>query len=94
MKDMGIVQGSATQAKPLVIGKDTVYVHTNIVKLEVDPEGNPTDNLYQYHEVQYGKDEYINTQIEKNSAISFFNVALFKSALDDLSAEVNTLKEV
>jgi hypothetical protein len=53
MKDMGIIQGSAAQAVPLIIGKDTVYVHTDITPVEGE------EGLFQYHEVQYDKDEYI-----------------------------------
>lgn len=53
------VQGSKEQALPIIVGKTTVYVHSNIKKLETDLEGNPTDNLYQYDEIQYTKDEYI-----------------------------------
>ena len=53
MKDMGIIQGSAAQAVPLIIGKDTVYVHTDITPVEGE------EGLFQYHEVQYEKDEYI-----------------------------------
>ena len=53
MKDMGIIQGSAAQAVPLIIGKDTVYVHTDITPVEGE------EGLFQYHEIQYEKDEYI-----------------------------------
>jgi len=59
MKDLGIRQGSETQAKPLIIGKDLVYVKTNIEQITEDAEGNPIDSLYSYHEIQYDKDEYI-----------------------------------
>ena len=59
MKDMGLVQGSQTQAAELIVGVDTVYVHTDISKVETDAEGNTVDDLFQYHEVQYSKDEYI-----------------------------------
>ncbi|MEE1249016.1 MAG: hypothetical protein UHU19_07305 [Lachnospiraceae bacterium] len=58
MKDIGIVQGSAAQAKPLIVNKDTVYVHTDI-NPATDAEGNEIKGLYEYHEIQYGKDEYI-----------------------------------
>lgn len=58
MKDMGIVQGSEAQAKELIINVDTVYVHTDIQKIEVDSQGNKPDNLYSYHEIQYPKEEY------------------------------------
>lgn len=61
MKDMGIVQGSASQAVPLIIGKDTVYVHTDITPVE-DEEG-----LFEYHEIQYEKDEYIKLMAEQSN---------------------------
>ena len=62
MKDMGIVQGCAQQAVPVVIGKDTVYVHTNIKQLPPDEHGSV---LFEYHEIQYDKDEYIFMMDEK-----------------------------
>ena len=65
MKDMGIVQGSPEMAVPLVVGKDTVYVHTDIQQVP-DAEGNM---VWQYHEVQYDKDEYIRLMDEKNAVI-------------------------
>lgn len=63
MKDMGIVRGSAAQAEPLIIGKDTVYVHTDITPVEGE------EGLFQYHEVQYEKDEYIKMLAEKNQSL-------------------------
>ena len=57
MKDYGRVRGSKEQAKPLIIGKDTVYVHTDIVDVE--------DDQCEYNEVQYGKDEYIGLMSKK-----------------------------
>ena len=69
MKDMGIIQGSAAQAVPLIVGKDTVYEHTEIEQVMEDHEGNPVDNLFKYHEIQYDKDEYIQIMDEKNSAL-------------------------
>lgn len=62
MKDMGIVFGSAEQAVPLVIGKDTVYVHSDIQQVG-------EDNLFQYYEIQYDKDEYIKIIAEKNQTL-------------------------
>lgn len=67
MKDMGIVQGSAAQAIPLVVGVDTVYVHTNIEPLPPDEDGN--DRGFQYHEIQYDKDEYIRLMDEKTALV-------------------------
>ena len=69
MIDKGIVQGSESQAKPLIVGVDTVYVHTNITKVETDAEGKTVEGLYQYNEVQYDKDEYIQFMSEKNTAL-------------------------
>ena len=68
MKNYGIVHGGAEQAVPLVVGKDTVYVHTNITKIEPDPDDEfaPAD-LYSYNEVQYNKDEYIQLISEKSN---------------------------
>ena len=75
MKDVGIIQGSAAQAVERIIGKDTVYIHTDIEPVTEDAEGNPVDNLFQYHEVQYDKDEYIELQArqadEMQDAIDF-----------------------
>lgn len=70
MKNYGIVHGGAEQAVPLVVGKDTVYVHTNITKLETDPndEFAPAD-LYSYEEIQYDKDEYIGLISNKNDTL-------------------------
>lgn len=69
MKDMGIIQGSKAQAVELIVNVDTVYVHTDIVKIDTDPFGEPTDNLYQYHEIQYGKDEYIELLSSQNKEL-------------------------
>ena len=60
MKDYGRVRGSKEQAKPLIIGKDTVYIHTDIVDVE--------DDQCEYNEVQYGKDEYIQLISERAKA--------------------------
>ena len=54
MRDCGIVIGSETQAQPVVIGIDTVYIHQDIDKYE-----DENYLLYKYHEYQYDKDEYI-----------------------------------
>lgn len=82
MKVMGIVQGSEAQAKELIINIDTIYVHTNIQKIEVDSQGNPVDNLYSYHEVQYTKEEYG----ELVSSIALINSGL--KTMDDVTEEL------
>lgn len=67
MIDKGLVTGMKEQAVELIVGTDTVYVHTNITKLEPTEEGQA--ELYQYNEVQYEKDEYIKLISEKNAAV-------------------------
>lgn len=70
MKDMGVVQGSEAQAKPLIVDKDTVYIHTDIEKVEgKEFNGRKIENLYSYHEIQYGKDEYIQMLAEQNETL-------------------------
>ena len=68
MKEIKNVQGSLQQAQPLIVNKDTVYVHSNIVQA-TDEDGNVVDNLYVYDEVQYTKDEYIQIMAEKNETL-------------------------
>lgn len=70
MIEVGYITGNGQQAVPLVVGVDTVYVHTDITAVENDGEGNAVENLFRYHEVQYTKDEYIQLMAEKLSAIS------------------------
>lgn len=67
MKVIGTVQGNSEQAKALVIGKDTVYVHTDIVPVEKD--GKIVEDLFSYTEVQYGKDEYIELMAQQNKQL-------------------------
>ena len=69
MIDCGYVTGSKEQAVELSVGIDTVYVHDDIQLLKKeDEQGNPVE-VYQYHEVQYDKDEYIKAMSEKNSEL-------------------------
>lgn len=68
MKLIGTVQGNSEQAKALVIGKDTVYVHTDIAPVEKD--GKVVEDLFSYTEVQYGKDEYIELMANQNEQLN------------------------
>ena len=67
MKNVGKVHGNTEQARPLVIGKSTVYVHTNITPVERD--GKIVEGLFSYNEVQYGKDEYIELIAKQNEQL-------------------------
>lgn len=62
MKKLTGVFGCAEQAKKLIVGKDTVYVHTNIKVI--------AENLFSYDEIQYTKDEYIKLISEKNATLT------------------------
>lgn len=67
MRKLKDVQGSKESAKELIIGKDTVYIHSNIRKIE----GGDDDALmgggevYVYDEIQMTKDEYLEDIQEK-----------------------------
>lgn len=66
MLKVGLVHGDAEQAVPLVVGVDTVYVHTDIqANTQTDPVTGETRTDYTYQEVQYGKDEYIQIMAEQ-----------------------------
>lgn len=70
MKKVGRIQGSADQALPLIVGVDTVYVHTNIEKVEeTDANRERVENLFEYDETQYTKDEYIKLIAERNATL-------------------------
>lgn len=75
MKDLGIVRGDEEQAKDLIIGKSTVYVHSNITPIQ-DEDGR---TLYQYNEIQYGKDEYITMMAEQNTDLQLALCELYES---------------
>lgn len=70
MKDMGYVTGSEKQAQELVIGTDTVYVHSEISLVEPKDGEEMPSPLYRYHEIQYEKDEYIKLMAEQNKELS------------------------
>lgn len=70
MKIIGTVQGNAEQAKALVIGKDTVYVHTDIAPVEKsEKDTKDVEGLFSYTEIQYDKDEYIELMAKQNEQL-------------------------
>lgn len=70
MQDVGIVRGSAEQAQPVVVSKDLVYIHTNIKEISITDEITGEERIeYEYNEVQYDKDEYIQKMITDNSEL-------------------------
>jgi hypothetical protein len=70
MRDNGIVRGEKEHAVPVVIGTDTVYIHDDIHEYDkFDSDGNKTGIGYEYHEVQYDKDEYLRMLINEKSNV-------------------------
>lgn len=66
MKELKNVIGSKEAAEELIIGKDTVYIHTNIRKLEPEEDDVKKEgDLYVYDEVQMSLPEYLKFQ-QKN----------------------------
>lgn len=63
------VQGSKESAKELIIGKDTVYIHSNIRKAEKTDDLREDEDLYVYDEIQMSKDEYLE-KIQKELEVS------------------------
>jgi len=55
------VRGGAAQAQPLIIGKDIVYIHSNITLIDEEK------GIYEYDEIQMPKDNYIKLMAEKNA---------------------------
>lgn len=102
MRDLGIVSGDKEQALPLIVGKNTVYVHTDIQKVEVDNGDGTKHTEWQYHEVQYGKDEYLKKiseeKAELESQTTDLQLALIEvfedssTAKDDLNKQVTDLQ--
>lgn len=60
MKKLKDVIGSKEASKELIIGKDTVYIHTNIKPYEdKNDEKKEKSELYIYDEVQFSLHEYL-----------------------------------
>lgn len=63
------VRGSKESAQELIIGKDTVYIHSNIRKLEKTDDLKEGEDLYVYDEIQMSKDEYLE-KLQKELEVS------------------------
>ena len=51
-----------------MVDTETVFVHTEIEAVTEDQNGNPVENEFQYHEIQYEKDEFIKLLAEQTAA--------------------------
>lgn len=78
------VIGSKEASKELVIGKDTVYIHTNIRPYEdKNNDKEKKSELYIYDEVQMSKDEYLEI---KQKEIELMSKS--QSSTEDLLQEI------
>lgn len=60
MKKLKDVIGSKEASKELIIGKDTVYIHSNIRPYEdINDEKEEKSELYIYDEIQFTLHEYL-----------------------------------
>ena len=75
------VIGSKEASKELIIGKDTVYIHTNIRPYE--DKNDEKSNLYIYDEVQMSLHEYLEMK-EKELAM----LSNTQSSNEDLLQEI------
>ncbi len=86
MFNAGIITCDKDMAKPVVVGKDTVYIHTDIEKIvmESEQEGGEPKEVYRCKEVQYSKDEYIEELLQKNRLVV---TQLMNVKIDNLKLE-------
>lgn len=84
IKLKGVI-GSKEASKELVIGKDTVYIHTNIRPYEDknDVDKEKKSDLYIYDEVQMSKDEYLEI---KQKELELMDKS--QSSVEDLLQEI------
>ena len=82
MKKLKDVIGSKEASKELIIGKDTVYIHSNIRPYEVDKKEDKSE-LYIYDEVQLSLHEYLEV---KQQEIDLMGKS--QSSTEDLLQEI------
>lgn len=76
MNIIGIVHGSIEQAKPLIVGKDTVYIHTDIELVSSDD-----GELYKYHEIQLTLSEYIQLMSDQLTDMQLALVEIYEGGI-------------
>ena len=74
------VLGTQPSVSPIEVNVDTVYVRSNIVRIETD-----TFIGWEYDEIQYNKDEYISLIAQDNAELQNKNLVL--------TEELNTLRQ-
>ena len=68
MTDYGLVR-STIKPDPKTIDEYSVWVNTDIAEIQVDIEGE-THTEYEFHQVRYTKDEYIEMIDDKNDELN------------------------
>lgn len=70
MKDFGTVQ-SKTRPEAMVVDEYSVWVHTNIEEITIPAamDGEEPETGFQFHKVQYDKDEYIHMMADQNASL-------------------------
>lgn len=79
------VIGSKEASKELIIGKDTVYIHTNVRPyIDKNDDKEEKSELYIYDEVQMSKDEYLEMfkdNVDQATSLSNDRITDIESAL-------------
>lgn len=100
MKIFNKVQGSKEASKELIVDENNiVFVHSNVRKISIDElrtmyPDNISDeelakiDLYEYDEIQYTKDEYIEVLANKNKELNN-QIIDTQLALVELYEEIN-----
>lgn len=84
MKKLKDVIGSKEASKELIIGKDTVYIHTNIRPyVDKNDEKEEESELFIYDEVQMSLHEYL--EIKEKELVMLSNT---QSSTEDLLQEI------
>lgn len=89
------IRGTQKVVKPVEVNVDTVYVRTNITRIEEEDTGDIGGFVgWEYDEVQFDKNEYISnlTYSEDTEGIAFL-LSLMMSEIDMLRMEVSGIKE-
>lgn len=68
MNDYGMVRSTA-KPEPKTIDEYSVWANTDISEIQVDIEGE-THTEYEFHQVRYSKNEYIEMIDDKNDELN------------------------
>jgi len=82
MQSIKNVMGSEESAMPIVKGKDTIYVHSNIRTQEMENPDGTTSEVYVYDEIQFNQNEYaeylLMTSVAQNQEMEDLRECIFE----------------